>query len=65
MFQLQLQQNSVIMMIFLLCIIGFSLYCVFYRGGTNNMCLTVIKLGGSLLSLGIGAHAICNSIYLP
>ena len=65
MFRSQLQQNSVIMMIFLLCVAGFSLHCVFYRGKTNDTCLTAIELGGSSLSLGMGARAICNAISMP
>ena len=63
--QSQLQLNSVIMMIFLLCVAGFSLHCVFYRGKTNDTCLTAIELGGSSLSLGMGARAICNAISMP
>ena len=42
MVKFQLQQNSVIMMIFSPCIVGFSLYCVFTCGETNSTCFTAI-----------------------
>ena len=65
MVQYQLQKNSAIMMIFSLFIVGFSLYCVFYRGETNNMGLTALDIGGSSLSIGIGASTKFNDIYFP
>ena len=38
---------------------------MFYRSDTHNTCLTAVELGGSSLSLGIGARAIINEIPLP
>ena len=65
MVEFQLQQNGTIVMIFSLCIVGFSLYRVFYRGEANNMGLTALDIGGSSLSIGIGASTKFNDIYFP
>ena len=65
MVQLKFQRNSVIMTIFSLCVVGFSLYHMFYHGDTNNTCLTAMELGGSSLSLDIGMRVMCNAISLP